>query len=249
MDSFISWIGGKKLLRDQIIERFPAQIGRYIEVFGGAGWVLFRKEKHAAMEVYNDINGELVNLFRCAKHHPEALQLELDLCLNSREIFYDYRAQQDMQGLTDIQRAARFFYLIRCSYGSEQKSFACSKQALPSAIKRINDIHTRLATVIIENRDFEHLIHTYDRPDTLFFCDPPYFEAEGYYTGFSREDHERLKEILKGIKGKFILTYNDHSYIRELYKDFHIEEIERAHNLTTRYNAGKYKELIIRNAG
>ena len=72
MNSFISWIGGKKLLKRKIIEQFPKNFDRYIEVFGGAGWVLFDKEKHADMEVYNDMNGELVNLFRCVKYHPDA---------------------------------------------------------------------------------------------------------------------------------------------------------------------------------
>jgi len=72
MNSFISWVGGKKLLRNKIIEEFPVtdKYGRYIEVFGGAGWVLFSRDKHASLEVYNDVNGQLVNLFRCVKYHP-----------------------------------------------------------------------------------------------------------------------------------------------------------------------------------
>lgn len=71
MDSFISWIGGKKLLRKRVVEEFPDSntYDRYVEVFGGAGWVLFSKDKHAEMEVYNDANGNLVNLFRCVKYH------------------------------------------------------------------------------------------------------------------------------------------------------------------------------------
>lgn len=88
MNSFISWIGGKKLLRKKIMEQFPEDFDRYIEVFGGAGWVLFGKEKHADMEVYNDLNGDLVNLFRCVKYHPDALQKELDWILVSREQFF-----------------------------------------------------------------------------------------------------------------------------------------------------------------
>lgn len=74
MDSFISWVGGKKALRKIILEQFPAEYGRYIEVFGGAGWILFAKERRVKLEVYNDMDGRLVNLFRCVKYHPEALQ-------------------------------------------------------------------------------------------------------------------------------------------------------------------------------
>ena len=123
MNSFISWVGGKRLLRKKIIEQFPEEYGRYIEVFGGAGWVLFGKEERG-MEVYNDVNSSLVNLYRCVKYHPEALQKELDGIMMSREIFFD--CIQDTRGLTDIQRAARFFVAIKASYATNI-GFFCSK--------------------------------------------------------------------------------------------------------------------------
>ena len=114
MNSFIGWIGGKKHLRKAILERFPTdEVGRYIEVFGGAGWVLFAKEKQPGqLEVYNDINGNLVNLFRCVKYHCGEVQKELDWALTSREVFLDCLEQVNMRGMTDIQRAVRFLYLI-----------------------------------------------------------------------------------------------------------------------------------------
>ena len=120
MNSFISWIGGKKLLRKRILEEFPEEgsFNRYIEVFGGAGWVLFSSDRHAKMEVYNDVNGNLVNLFKCTKYHPEALQKELEFILMSREQFFDAKEQMDMESLTDIQRAARFYILIKESFGN-----------------------------------------------------------------------------------------------------------------------------------
>ena len=89
MDSFISWIGGKKLLKKQIIQEFPQEYDRYVEMFGGAGWVLFSEERPKILEVYNDINGDLVNLYRCVKCHPEAIQKELQGLLMSRELFFD----------------------------------------------------------------------------------------------------------------------------------------------------------------
>ena len=123
MNSFISWIGGKKLLKKRIIEQFPESFDRYIEVFGGAGWVLFGREKHAAMEVFNDINGNLINLYRCVKYHPEALQKELEWFLISREQFFDCVSQSEVRGMTDIQRAARFYCRIKLSFGSDLRSF------------------------------------------------------------------------------------------------------------------------------
>lgn len=247
MDSFISWIGGKKLLRDRIIERFPDGIERYIEVFGGAAWVLFRADKHAPLEVYNDADGNLVNLFRCIKYHADELQRELDFSVNSRELFQDARSQQDAPGLTDIQRAARFFYLIRCSYGADRNTFSCGKKPLHKSIARMREVQERLADVVIEHRDFERLIRAYDRPGALFFCDPPYVDTEDYYSNFLRDDHERLNAVLKGIKGRFILTYNDCALVRDLYQDFNLEPVSRATNLAARYKSEQYKELIISN--
>lgn len=93
MDSFIPYIGGKKLLRKKIVEHFPKKINRYVEVFGGAAWVLFYQEKYAKQEVYNDINGELVNLFKMVKYHPNAVQEELIWLLNARQTFEELKTK------------------------------------------------------------------------------------------------------------------------------------------------------------
>lgn len=88
MNSFISWVGGKKALRELIYQRMPFPIERYIEVFGGGGWVLFGKSPCVGMEVYNDYNSDLANLFRCVKERPFAFLKELNfLPLNGREEF------------------------------------------------------------------------------------------------------------------------------------------------------------------
>jgi len=129
MNSFISWIGGKKLLRNEIVSRFPEKFDRYVEVFGGAGWVLFHKDKHAEQEVFNDYNGDLVNLYRCVKYHEPELKRELSYMLNSRELFDDFKAQYDVRGLTDIQKAAKYFMLIKTSYGSKNEQlWVCEKE-------------------------------------------------------------------------------------------------------------------------
>ena len=93
MKSFIPWIGGKSLLAKKIVSMFPDDFDRYIEVFGGGGSVLFAKDKHAPLEVYNDANGQLVNLFRCIRFHREELQREISGYINAREIFEDIKAQ------------------------------------------------------------------------------------------------------------------------------------------------------------
>lgn len=251
MDSFISWIGGKKLLRKAITERFPkeTEYDRYIEVFGGAGWVLFSKDLHAKTEVFNDIDSNLVNLYRCLKYHREELARELEYTLHSREMFMNCKEQMCVSGLTDIQRAARYFTLIRNSFGSDRQSFKTAPSCILNKIEDFPKVQERLKRVIIENKDFENLIRVYDRANALFYLDPPYHTTEKYYNcSFEDKDHIRLKDCLDKIKGKFILSYNDDDFIRELYRGYNIEEISRNNNLSVNRGSGKeFKELIIRN--
>ncbi len=87
MNSFMSWVGGKKALRDEVIIRMPPFYEKYIEVFGGAGWVLFRKSPGNEVEVFNDFNSNLVNLYRCVRDNPAKLKYKLRYVLNSREDF------------------------------------------------------------------------------------------------------------------------------------------------------------------
>lgn len=165
----------------------------------------------------------------------------------SREEFYNYKSKP-LQGLTDIQRAARYFYVIKVSFGGNRNNFGTSRKNLISTIEYLSEVTKRLKNVVIENKDFADLIKVYDRSTALFYCDPPYFNAEKYYNSeFEIEQHKKLKESLSNIKGKFILSYNDCDYVRNLYRDFYIIEVERNRNLKTKGGGCKYKELIIKN--
>lgn len=251
MNSFVSWIGGKKLLREKIVSNFPENIDRYVEVFGGAGWVLFYKDKHANFEVYNDFNSELVNLFRCVKYHRGELQRELKYFLNSREMFSDFLVQYKVRGMTDIQRAARYFMLIKTSYGTKLTTYGCVKKNVETYVNYLEDIEKRLAKVVIENNNFSQILKIYDKQNTLFYMDPPYYGTENYYkeVEFTKESHLELKDCIDKIKSKFILSYNDCEEIRNLYKDYNIIEVSRNNNLNSKYknNEQKYNELIIKN--
>lgn len=250
LNSFIGWIGGKKLLRKEIIRRFPEETpNRYIEVFGGAGWVLFGKEEVSGqLEVFNDINSDLINLYRCIKYHPEALAKELEYVTHSHAFFNGFKSQLFAGGLTDIQRAARFFCVVKMSFCNKQETFAGKSVCLDTTIDRFPKIAKRLKKVVIENRSYEDIIKIYDHPNAFFFLDPPYYNAEKYYKQpFGREDHEKLKLLLDNLKGKFLLTYNDDDFIRELYTNYNIESIDRQNNMSNHSNNKRYAEVIIRN--
>jgi len=250
MKSFLSWIGGKNYLKKEIVKRFPEKFEKYVEVFGGAAWVLFYKEKQKC-EVYNDLNGELVNLFKCVKFHLPELKRELSGNLNSRQLFMEMKESLTLKGLTDIQRAARFFMLIKMSYGSKMESFRSLRGAnINSAVEYLDAVQERLASVVIENLSFDEIIPKYDKENSLFYLDPPYYTDRKFYQmDFTEQNHKELFEILKNIKGKFLLSYNDCYYIRNLYSQFNIDAVERISNLKSKYddNDKIYRELIIRN--
>lgn len=256
INSFLSWIGGKKALRDIIIRRFPRDYERYIEVFGGGGWVLFRKPADNNFEVYNDLNGLLTNLYRCVRDKPEELIQALRYVLNAREDFERIRNALARDSLADdMAKAAAFYQLIRYSYASGLKSYACQPHDLLSDFPLIEQAHRRLTKVVIENQDFEKLIRHYDRPASFFYCDPPYCETEGYYKnigegGFTETDHIRLRDTLLTIEGKFLLSYNDCVFVREMYDapGIRIRPVSRLHNIKQRYDGGSmFDELLIAN--
>lgn len=252
----MSWIGGKKAMRELIVSLFPLYYERYIEVFGGGGWVLFHKDPGNDFEVYNDFNSLLVNLYRCVRDQYESLQGELRYVLNSREEFDHIKGMMD-KGLVedDVKRAAYFYQLIRYSYASGLTSYGSQPHDMRSNFPLIEQAHRRLAKVVIENKDFEKLIRQYDRPVSFFYLDPPYFDTEKYYKnvgeeGFRKEDHVRLRDTLMAIQGKFLLSYNDCDFIRDLYDQpgIMVESHSRINNIKQRYdNGAQFPEIIISN--
>ncbi len=256
MNSFMSWIGGKKALRELIVTLFPLYYERYIEVFGGGGWVLFHKAPGNDFEVYNDFNGLLTNLYRCVREKPDELVNALRFVLNSRKDFDLIRNTLARDSpASDVQKAAWFYQLIRYSYASGLTSYGSQPHDMWSNFPLIEQAHRRLAKVVIENKDFQKLIGQYDRPVSFLYLDPPYFETEGYYNnvgedGFRREDHIRLRNTLMKIEGKFLLSYNDCGFVRELYDmtGIQIEPVSRLNNIKQRYDNGcLFEELLIAN--
>lgn len=253
INSFMAWVGGKKALRDEILARFPRNYKRYIEVFGGAGWVLFHKPPGNDFEVFNDFNGNLVNLYRCVREQPEALRNELRYMLNSRLDFEYMKGMLHSQAvLPDVRRDAYYYALIRYSYAAGTSTFGSQPHAMWNNFPLIESAAGRLQKVVIKNKDCVKLIRQYDRPESFFYCDPPYYNADQYYEAVSSDgfDHAGLADALLGIKGKFLLSYNDCPEIRALYDrpGIVVEGISRLSNIAQRYENGKqYPELLISN--
>lgn len=244
------WVGGKRSLAGREIapriEAIPHHC--YAEPFVGMGGVLMRKGTRSPSEVINDRNGEVVNLFRIVKHHTSAFLEEITFGLVARtELARLWRL--DPSALTDVQRAARFYLIQRMNYGGLPRS-----QSFPSSPRRGRGISAeamrryfrraaeRLSTVTIEHLDWASFITKFDAADTLFYCDPPYYGVEHYYGRnlFARADFQRLAATLQAIKGRFILSINDHPEIRRLFRwarieraavTYRIKEVKAVHEL------------------
>ncbi|MDD3236823.1 MAG: DNA adenine methylase [Candidatus Gastranaerophilales bacterium] len=244
----INWIGGKRLLRKVISELIPNDIGSYIEPFGGGAWVLFYKEKWANLEVYNDLDNDLFTLFTVVKYHPEEFAKELQWMYNSRALFQHTLASKPV---TDIQRAAKFFYLIQRSYGAKGSHFATVRNGFASGGKShlnvINRIWSAADKVCIENLDYLELIKKYDCDSAFFYLDPPYVQGADYYKTVEKTfNHKKLRDCLAKIKGRWLLSYDDTPEIRELYKKYTIIEVSRQNTLNNAVK-GTFKELLIKN--
>lgn len=149
----------------------------------------------------------------------------------------------------NLRRAAMFLKLLRYSYSSGGKSFACQPMNIRSLFGLIQDVSIRLNNAVIENQDFEILIKHYDRDNAFFYCDPPYYSSEYVYQcGFTWDDHLRLKNTLANSKGKWLVSYNDCEEIRNLYDGYSFFDFTRLHNMKQRINAGEqFPELLISN--
>lgn len=247
----IPWIGGKRRLAKTILPMFP-QHTCYVEPFCGAAALYFMKDP-AETEVLNDINGELVNMYRVVKHHLEEFIRQFKWALVSREL-YGWLQITPEETLTDIQRAARFYYLQKLSFGGkvDGRTFGTATTHPPrlNLLRLEEDLsqaHLRLSRTFIEHLNWQECITKYDRPHTLFYCDPPYWETEGYGVDFELKQYDELAKIAKSLKGNIIISVNDIPQMRQAFKGMKIETTEINYTVGGKNGSAKRSELIVSN--
>lgn len=250
------YLGGKRLLAKTIvpiIEKIPHNI--YAEPFIGMGGVFFRRTQKPKCEAVNDINSEIINMFRMVEKFPDYLADMLRFKICSRAEFKQMLATPPLL-LTELERAVRYLYIQKNAFGGKtynqhfgidvrQNRFSSEK-----IIQSIQELHKRLSGVYIECLPYQDFISHYDRTDTLFYLDPPYWGCENDYGKgiFNKADFENLAKLLKRIKGKFIMSINDVPEIRQIFKAFYIKEVQTLY--TTGLQPGKKaSELLISNVG
>jgi DNA adenine methylase len=246
----LSYIGGKNRLAAHIISLIPPH-KTYVEPFAGGAQVFFHKQP-SEVEVLNDLDGEIVNFFRICQNHYQELLRYMHYLMVSRK-WFELLQKASPEYLTDIQRAARFFYLQKNAFAGRvfRRNYAAHvvqpPRFKPAAMEElIQAAHERLAGVQIESLSYKDILLRFDRPTTFFYLDPPYYEKRLYTHNFEPHDFEELAEVLKGLKGKFLLSLNDVPEVRRTYRAFQFDQIQLAYS--AQKNAGnRYAELIIKN--
>jgi DNA adenine methylase len=245
----ISWPGGKSRLLQHLLPKIPEHYC-YCEPFAG-GLALLLAKGRSRLEVINDINGDLIAFYRCVRFHVDALISELEFVLNSREEFRDFITQP---GLTDIQRAARWFFRNKnCFGGTDLKSFGtsalgggASHGSRQARMETIRALSLRLDRVCVERLDWQRCVELYDRATTFFFLDPPYTECgETMYKGWTDTDVQALKNRLDLLRGRWLLTLNDTPSIRAIFEGCEITAVDRAKGINGKAAEKRYRELVI----
>lgn len=250
--SIIPWIGGKRRLANSILPLFP-QHTCYCEPFAGGAALFFLKEP-SKVEVINDINLDLVTLYRVVQHHLEEFLRQFKWALTSRKM-YEWLQDAPPETLTDVQRAARFYYLQKLSFGGKVRgqSFGTATTS-PARLnlfrieEELSQAHLRLSRVFIEHLSWQECIEKYDREHTFFYCDPPYWGTEGYGVDFGLEQYELLAEIARKTKGKVLISVNNIPEMRAAFKGLKMRQLKVNYSLGSKYGqAAKREELVIRN--
>ncbi|WP_049191658.1 DNA adenine methylase [Serratia marcescens] len=245
----IPWVGGKRKLARQILPLFPKHTC-YVEPFCGGAALFFSKEP-SKVEVVNDINGELINLYRVVKHHLEEFVRQFKWALSSRQIF-EWEKLCVPETLTDIQRAARFYYLQNMAFGAkvEGQTFGTSTTSSPRLnLLRLEEslsaAHLRLSRTLIEHMDWMTCVKKYDRPHTLFYLDPPYWGTQGYGVEFGLEQYSLIAELARTIQGKMIISVNDIPEMRKVFDGLSMVSAGVTYSLGD--NRQQASELIVSN--
>lgn len=163
---------------------------------------------------------------------PDEFVRQFRWALSSRQI-YAWLTDTPSETLTDIQQAARFYYLQKLGFGGkvESRTFGTATTLPPRLnLLRIEEdlstAHLRLARTYIEHLPWEECIHRYDRPHTLFYCDPPYWGTEGYGVTFNLDQYSRMAELARTIKGRMVISVNDIPEMREVFDGLSMNRVD-----------------------
>lgn len=225
----IPWMGGKRRLAKHLLPLFPPH-SCYVEAFAGGAALFFKRPKPAEVEVLNDLNGDLICLYRVLQNHLEEFIRQFKWAVSSRQLF-EWQKMTRPETLTDIQRAARFYYLQHHAFGAKPtgQTFGTATTGRPINFLRIEEnlsaAWQRLAGVYVENLPWLECAKRYDRPHTFHYMDPPYWRTQGYGSQFSFDQYQQIADFMRSAEGKVMVSLNDHPEVRAVFAGFSLHEL------------------------
>lgn len=280
---FITWVGGKGKLQNIIRLVFPPGYTRYVEHFGGGGSLLLGGPKQpSVLEVYNDYDSDLANLFLCVRDRPMQLMRALDCFpIHSEEEFGLLKrflagefelpnfSEDELEAaksclteaqfnelapilmgraqLWDVCRAAAYYKVNHSSFSGTMRAFGVKSNSIRRFLPVIFRASKRLEGVAITNRDFANSVRLNNKPNTLHYFDPPYYQTEDKYgVPFTEADHRRLRDLIPSIDGWAVISYSNSDFICELYEGYYILGFERQNSMSQKQNA-VFEEIVITN--
>jgi DNA adenine methylase len=262
---FLKWAGGKGRLIEQYQPYFPRRFRHYYEPFLGGGAIFFHVHDRCRQALLADLNEELVNVYRCIRDEVEAvIRLLADHQQHHcRTYYYEVRAQTQLS--TAVQRAARLIYLNKTCFNGLYRENSKGHFNVPMGRyknPKVCDVLTlRQAAVALQHTDlrcepFTEILRWARRSDDLVYFDPPYhpISTTSNFTGYNRygftaKDQQRLQQTFAHLADrgvKVMLSNSDCPFIRELYADFYIHEIQASRAINSNAKRrGKISELLI----
>jgi DNA adenine methylase len=243
----VRWAGGKSRLLGHLLPRIPRH-RLYCEPFAG-GLALLLAKPRSRVEVVNDLNGDLVSLYRCAQWHLDALCAEIEFMLMSRRNVLDLVEQP---GLTELQRAARFLVANRQSFGGNGKTYGVAKTQPPPSrakvLELLRALNARLDHVSVENLSYERCLDLYDGADSFFFLDPPYLASKAeHYAGWDEAAMGAFAERVLALKGAWLVTVDDSRFTRRAFAGCRITPVRTRNGAVNRRLCpdASFGELVI----
>ena len=226
LNPIIGRIGGKSRLKKKIISMFPDNYENmiYCEPFVGGGSIFFYKNP-SKKEVINDIDKNLIDVYKLFKKYEVNDIFNALKTLKRNKETFNY-ILNEYKPKTEFNRGIRLYYLFKVAfYNNINYGFGGGDRIENFSDRHIKDYSYRLKNTIILNKDYSDIIKKYDSVNTFFYLDPPYENSKGLYDNYDISIHD-IYNILKNIKGKFLLSYNNSAIAKELFKNYKIKYLK-----------------------
>jgi DNA adenine methylase len=216
--TFFCRVGSKKPIREAIIRQSPKEWNTFVEPFVGSGAIYFAMNDPDKKAVINDLDKELMAGYKQIKNGVSGnIEKFNKLSLSQMNSFVNKTPTNEMD------RLAKRLYMSCSTFGTTGRGKLYKETNIYTKLKNLDNYKEFMKNTTISSKDYASVIRQYDSPTTFFYLDPPYEESGRLYKESDEGiDFQKMATLLKGIKGKFLLSMNDSQTVRDIFKGFNI---------------------------